>query len=814
VLRSTAATAALALLGLGLPAAAQTPLFAGPPDSPVEIEADHIVYSWDPPVLKLDGHVVARRDGAILRAGSGVLDRGKGVLKLEGGVLGVQGKQVFLSDAALVDLEARTADLTKAVLFLKERPANPDAPRTGANALTLHGSRIRQLQKGRFLAEDVTLTPCDCAGEPDYVLEAKTAEIEDDRAHLHRVKLRLLGAPLPFFPLSLPLTDRQSGLLAPQPGFGGPVGFAYSQPFFFTLGRSYDVTISPGVFTGGHAHQATVGERSVKGPRLDLETRYAPIEGTTGTLTLDMLQDLDRHDPSSEPGHDRGYGGLRLVARIAHRSEGDAGVLAAQGIAAGDVMALRDVAAAQSIENSFDLFTTDVGFWRARGPLTLGADATFMQDMRIIDPAAPDRRLFGPEGGRTFQRLPATFVQLAPVALGAATVSVEGSAVYFTRFGSPDPREQVKGFGQTDRATDPFLDYADAARAPALRFDLSPRVAIAAPHTFPIDLRLEGGARFDRWIVDGHEGRDRTRAYALAGARAALPLERRYGSTLHRIEPSFEVRALSKPFSSGGPPFGDVTDAGGATFAADAEHAQQGLAAAGQTVLGVPAFRRAYDEIDFAAPATGAVEATASLAQSLWTKPGATPGRILRFDLLQDALLWADGASARMGETSAVLSAQLGPGGVQGTVRYDWKLHEVSVVWASGGIRDQRGDEVHAGLSLLRGSERLRGGIDELFSAARLFATPTALTGSAGAGISGPLPLGFRAGYDVSHVPGETPAEFANWTHSALLTLETSCHCAGLQLSASLPFHDAHLLRAPSFSLRIDLKALGSFSTF
>jgi len=46
-----------------------------------------------------------------------------------------------------------------------------DSPRSAGGQ---HGSRIRQLERGRFLAEDVTLTPCDCAGEPDYVLEAKT----------------------------------------------------------------------------------------------------------------------------------------------------------------------------------------------------------------------------------------------------------------------------------------------------------------------------------------------------------------------------------------------------------------------------------------------------------------------------------------------------------------------------------------------------------------------------------------------------------------------------------------------------------------
>ncbi len=821
------ATAAVATAALALAARAQSSFPVPSGGGPVDVEADRIVYDWEAQVLQLEGHVVARRDGAILRAGSGSLDRAHGVLTLKGGVLGVQGRQVFLADAAIVDLNARSAELGKAVLYLKERPANPDQPRAGANALTLRGERVQRRGDGAYVAQHVTLTPCDCAGDPDYELLADTAEVEGDRAHLHGVDVRFLHATIPFFPLSLPLTSRQSGLLAPTWGFGPAIGFTLLQPVYFTLGSSNDITLTPGFYTGGTTHTEAPNSRAVKGPRLGFEWRYAPVEGTSGALSFDSYYDLDQHDsaphPAAYPGErgtsgGRGLEGVRGVAHFLHRTNGDA-IFAVDATAATDILATRDPQP-YALESLQDFLRTDVGLWRARGPFTWGADATLMQDLRL-DAAAPDRRLFGFERRSTMQRLPAAFLQLAPVPLGPALVEVEASAVQFDRFVSAGPQERETGFGPTDlgaSASLPTPGY-DASKAPALRFDVSPRVVVSGPASLPLELRLEAGARADAWVFEGFPDRDRTRLYALLGLSAGLPLERRYGDTLHRVRPAFAVRALSRPLQSGGPPVGDPTDAGGSTYASAPDAAQQGLPP-GQGIGGVPAARRAYDEIDFAAPASGAVEAVASLSQSLWVKRGPVPSRILQFDLVQDALLWADGARARLGEGSALFGVQLGPASLGGGVRYDWRMHALSALSAGGNVRDARTDELHAGIGLLRASgvERVRAGIDELFAAARFDIPPSPLTGSAGTGLSGPLFWGLRLGYDVTHTFNAPPG-LENWRHATVLSYDTPCKCASMQLALAWSFHDGEKLgpagwRPTTFAFRLDLKSLGSFSTF
>jgi LPS-assembly protein len=864
------ASAALLASALSLPARPQSlqpfAALAGPADAPIEIDADVMTYGYDRKVLHLDGHVVARRGSGILRAGSGLYDRENGKLTLTGGVLGVQGRQVFLADAAFVDLNARTAELVggkeqggMAVLYLKELPANPDNPKAGKNALILHGRTVQQRADGGYSAQNIVLTPCDCVGEPDYELLADEARLEGDRAHLSGTHIHFPHVTLPLFPLSLPLTNRQWGLLAPQFGFSNVGGFVFSQPVFLPLGDSYDLTLTPGFFTGGTNAAATtpaklgetlqypaaIGARNIKGPRMGIEWRYAPVEGTSGSIGLDLFYDLDQYqslaaiDPPvggatpASPG--RGLDGLRGVAHLLHRSEGEAGTFAVQGTVATDVMAVPD-AEPTSVDRWADNLRTDVGFWRARGATTLGLDATFLQDVKVPDANEPDRRLFGDERRSTFQRLPALFAQVAPIPVGPMTFSLEMGAVHFAPFAGPDANEMSTGFAPTDQGAQLSqpLNAGDVARSQTVRGDIAPRLTWAAPASFPVDLRLQAGGRADGYVAIDHPDRDHARAYLDVDALIALPLERRFGATLHRIEPRFELRGITPSMQSGGPPIGDPADAGGAQYASAINRAQQNLApcvvpagsapgacsaTATNPIFGVPSARRPFDEIDGAAPSTGAVEAVFGLDQSLWRKTGKTATRWLGLNLTQDVLLGSGGGGGRVGEGSAMASYVGTFAAASAVLRYDWDLRVISAIIANLSAHDARYDEVHGGLTFLRGSssERLRAGIDELFAAAKLNALAGSLTGSLGGGASAPLPANLRLGYEVSRYlsPDQpVPAGQANFTHTFNLTYDTPCHCATIGLGVAFLFHDTTRIGAPNVRFVLDLKSLGSFATF
>src|SRR5258708_29305876 len=144
--RLVLAAAALALgASGGVRAQAATRLPAGADESaPVDWEADSVTYDWEKRVVRLSGNVIVHRGDGVLRAAEGALDRVANTLRLDGGVLAVQGNDVAVADAAVLDLSARSAVLSRAVVYLKQQ-ATPAlrtltdrgaARGTGKNALT------------------------------------------------------------------------------------------------------------------------------------------------------------------------------------------------------------------------------------------------------------------------------------------------------------------------------------------------------------------------------------------------------------------------------------------------------------------------------------------------------------------------------------------------------------------------------------------------------------------------------------------------------------------------------------------------------
>ncbi len=813
---------------------------------PFDVTSDRLWYDSGTGDWTFEGHVLVERREGILHASRARFVNAAQALFLDGPVLAVQGTEVAIANSARIDVVAHATDLDDAVLYVKQfwSPQlhlldDPKAARgLGHNAATLHAARAIKLDDGRTLLGDTTVTPCDCVGRPDYEIDSPEVLVEGDRAYLSRPHIRFLGLTLPFLPLALPLETRQSGLLAPQLGYSSSTGFRIAQPIYLTLGRSWDATITPGLFTGsfGSDHGSDLASRNVRGPRLGLELRGAPAEGTSGEIALDLLGDFAApnslaQSPSSvfagehPNGSGRGFAGIRGTLRFAERSEFSGATLVAQGKLASDAVFIADTEPTQ-LERYLDSLRSDLGLFANLGTLALGFDATYLQDLRVASGAQPDRRLFGAEARATPTRLPSPFLQLLPTMFGPIAYSAEASAVSVATAVS-SAEQKATGFSPTDLGATPAVvqGSGDLSRPPTLRLDVSPRLSIALPEEFALRGKVYAGARADAWFFLGDEARNVRRLQPLAGAEASLLLERNFGTLLHTIEPQVFARAIAPALLGGGPPIGDSADSGGLSYAAMPLESEQGVppgtarplgAAMRSAALGVPALRRGLDEIDGAAPTTGEFETSIALRQSLWSKPSphAPPTRVASLTLQQDFVLWDHAGAARLADATGAFSLSLPYFSMSGALNWDWHLHLVSYAQATAAVHDARGDDLHTTETILRGAagDRIRAGIDELFAATLLAAEPGDFNGTIAAGAAWAIPIdakGSKLGYDLSWHPGTLVAGTANLVHTVSFAWSPPCGCAGLSLGVDLPFRDGTLLSQPSVRFSFQLQSFG-----
>ncbi|MFP2910027.1 LPS-assembly protein LptD [Pyxidicoccus sp. 3LFB2] len=308
--------AALLVSTAQIPLATQVQL---PTGETVELAADFVAYEADKQVLTARGHCELRTGDMLLRADEVTYDEAGQVATATGNVMFVgPGGMAAVADSVRVDIRSFEANL-QGGLFMQKRGVTLEAMLSaktpqelramGETPVILSGTRIRRTGPQSFVVDDLAFTPCECGpGEPSWRVEASSANVVlGERATLSWPVVYVHSVPVFAVPwLYLPLAERRSGLLMPKPSFSGINGFTLEQPVFFTLGRSYDVTFTPGYFMGAGDQEKTLNnpetgtadlvredpDRGVKGPRLLTEFRYTPSERTRGRATLGLLYDL------------------------------------------------------------------------------------------------------------------------------------------------------------------------------------------------------------------------------------------------------------------------------------------------------------------------------------------------------------------------------------------------------------------------------------------------------------------------------------------------------------------------------------------
>ncbi len=737
-------TAALLVTGQ-LPLPTQLPLSTG---ETVELVADSVVYESELQRLTARGHAELRTGEMVLRADELTYERETQRARASGNVMFVSGLMAAVADEMVMDMQSKEATV-QGGLFMQKRGVTPEALRgartpqelraMGETPVLLSGTHIKRTGPNAFQVDDLAFTPCECgSGEPSWRVEAQDASVElGERAILSWPVVYVHSVPVFALPwLYLPLSDRRSGLLVPRPTLSGLSGFGFEQPIFITLGRSYDVTFTPGYFTGSREmhvlseglSREEPGFLGIRGPRLHTEFRYVPSERMRGRVTLGLIYDLN---PPRDPVSSLFYreGGVPTAEPLseARGLRGETSWQHTQDLGGGfhnrvDAAFVSD--GAYTRDFTADLVARENQYLRSTGVLYhrgddhyAGLDVSLRQDIRwgysflresrvpaAVDPAQP--LLQGPS---PFQRLPALTLSLPERRVAgrwSAGLRAEFSrlAPLTSRFGDEGEDGLFHPNADPGQSNDLF-DTAD--REARQRLDLFPRLSASFGLGPYARLTPSLALRQDFYLGE-LSGRAAQRGYPLLGltldSELARIFERGTTSFRHLLAPSVELRYVPGVW-------GAVPSPG-----ASPERAPQ-----------------FYDEVDAALPVgpdgqgQGFLHAVVEVSQALQLKQGGARREVLRlrlgqgFDLTPHAPTFggrpAEGQEGPLlRDTFARLSTGFWLLRAGALVRFDPNTSRITQLSAEASVDNGHGEALYARYDdlLAVGPDRLRRGLDAL----------------------------------------------------------------------------------------------------
>ncbi|HEY3452136.1 MAG TPA: hypothetical protein VGK67_37680 [Myxococcales bacterium] len=746
------------------------------PGETVTLHADLAELDTAADLLQAEGHVLLQSGG--LRLFTQELDyalktrdgSAGGELLLFDGTLVVRAREGRFSLAGGGALSLKDADLwQKAPASLGALQAVSDpavAKRTGRNLLLLKAEQLERVEKGRFLAKELRLTPCDCGekSSPDWSISASEADVEPgERAILWWPALYIKDVPVFVLPaLYVPLSNRRTGLLFPRPGYHAQSGFFVDEPFFWALDESHDLTLTLG-YRFGIDQQPVKGRYlrvGAQGPRGALELRYVPAEHTWGRLYFSAGYDLHGDPETGER--------IRAGAPLVRPARGWRGELSWK-------------------------HSTDVAGLGARADLNLVSDANYRGD-QVADVLgeAPQylrsQAWLGYRGAAASAALSTAWYQevLAPFTLperwffgGEAPAGYERPLALDLSVPRTALLGPLRGGLEVHAARLQALSLlAGPVPQGALalsRLDLSPTLAWPIQAGPVVSGEIYAGARGDLASYSEFGPALTTlRGRAFAGAWAGTELSRSFdsGRLRHTIEPSLELRAATERIGDALPELAS-------------------------------GFVRPVDEFD--ERPDGFVQGVVSVATRL-VRAGA--GELGRLELGQDV----DLGKGRAADSFGRLVVTPPYSQLTSSARWDWQRRTFSAVAAGLRLFDRRGDSLELRYERLleTGTGRTRAALDALFGLTR-YAPGSAAAELVFSQVSLSLAVtiyqGIALRYGAAMVP-DMPAPFFRriLQHTGGLSLSTSCDC--WRVDAYVSYVSG---AGASFGFLVDLKSFGSF---
>lgn len=192
--------------------------------------------------LIAQGNVEVFFQGRRLRAERIVFDQATGRLEITGPIVLTEpgGNVLILASQAALD-----ADLSEGILIGARLVLN--------RQLQLAANRITRVAGRETRLETVVASSCTvCEGDPTPLWEIRARRVVHDeverRLTFEAAQFRLAGVPVVYIPrlrMPDPTQARATGFLMPELRTTSQLGFGVRLPYFITIGRSADLTLTP-----------------------------------------------------------------------------------------------------------------------------------------------------------------------------------------------------------------------------------------------------------------------------------------------------------------------------------------------------------------------------------------------------------------------------------------------------------------------------------------------------------------------------------------------------------------------------------------
>lgn len=214
------------------------------PAPAILFSADEVDYNQDLQTVTARGNVEISREGRILLADTVSYDRSQDVLTASGNVSITEpsGEVTFASYVELSgDFKEGIVEDIYVLLDENTRIAGSGARRSGGNFTEIAKAVYSPCKVCEDDGGNSTPLWRIRAARVLHDANAKTVEYKDAR-------LEVAGVPIlysPYFQHPDPTVKRQSGLLAPSFGSTSHVGSYFSQPYYWAIDKSKDMTFTP-----------------------------------------------------------------------------------------------------------------------------------------------------------------------------------------------------------------------------------------------------------------------------------------------------------------------------------------------------------------------------------------------------------------------------------------------------------------------------------------------------------------------------------------------------------------------------------------